>query len=296
MNAYELFDSRVFPAFLLTLKTEKTKHSYMNIKNRIELLCGKPFLELTKQDGAYFINLLSAELSNNSLYTNISYIKSIANFTQRTAGEYLHGTKYASYTNPFCNFASDLAPSAFISENKVPSVKEINVFLKKCNDHVLLACSLILKCGLSSSQLTELTVKDLVTDNGLHYIHVGSHENRYVYVPDDAFSIINSYIFKHGIAQGEYIFSNSVGARMSLRVLQKIYKKETEKYGFPYTMQDLRNTAATYMLAGGAGKQDVCSLLGITDIWGNKYDKCISKARTSTASEYSMLNISNSII
>lgn len=63
-----------------------------------------------------------------------------------------------------------------------------------------------------------------------------------------------------------------------------------------YTMQTLRHAAISYMLMGGASKDEVASYTGVTGKWMNRYDKIIADNVINVAANYNVININPSKI
>ena len=63
-----------------------------------------------------------------------------------------------------------------------------------------------------------------------------------------------------------------------------------------YTMQTLRHAAISYMLMGGASKDEVASYTGVTGKWMNRYDKIIADNVINVAANYNVININLSKI
>ena len=56
-------------------------------------------------------------------------------------------------------------------------------------------------------------------------------------------------------------------------------------------MQTLRHAAISYMLIGGAKKEDVAAYTGVTGKWMNRYDKIVAKDIINIAADYNVISI-----
>lgn len=297
-QADKLFRAKILSPFLLHLTNTYTKNRYLSILYDIENVTGKSFLTLDKNDGEMYASILKMrDLKDNSILTMLRYLRSIASYTESVASEALAGTNFEDYESPFRFITSMIKKSNYIEPDRIPSMKQVNVFLKKLdkngNSLIYLVVSLIIKCGLTSRELTELKHSDiLISDDEKPYLKLkNEYGQRLVLLPDDVFSILDTYIDYVGISEDGYILKNKRNRKMSIRVLEKAYKDACNLYSFEYNMYDLRNAAAVCMLAGGATRDEVMDILGITNYWKSKYDKCVSQMYSYSATDMSNIFI-----
>ena len=62
-----------------------------------------------------------------------------------------------------------------------------------------------------------------------------------------------------------------------------------------YTMQTLRHAAISYMLLGGATKEETAAYTGVTGKWMNRYDKIVPKDIISSAGNYNIISIKQAV-
>lgn len=288
--AYEIFDNIIFPEFLCNLKNKDSQKKYISVKNAVESLCNKPFLYLTKKDGLLYSKLLLSKYAYNTTCVRLSMLMSLGNFCERTS--LTDNTIFSTYTNPFFDLKKNLKNQYYVDETTIPSPQEINDFLASCNEPIRLVTTLIIKCGLTPTDLIHLKFSALKKNEDKTYISLFKDGyERYVMLPDDALLMIINYITNNGLNNQNFIFCNTRNNPLSLRTLERWYKKECELYNFHYTMQDLRNASAAFMLAGGASKKDVTELLGITKKWNDRFDRCQDRIASFNASDYSVINL-----
>ncbi len=288
--AYELFNDVIFPEFLNNLKNEDSQKKYIAVKNKIESLCDKPFLHLTKEDGKLYCKFLLSKYAYTTTCVRLSMLISLGNFCENTS--LTDETSFTSYTNPFFDIKKNLKNPYYIDENTIPSPKELNDFLANCNESIRLVTTLIVKCGLTPTDLIHLKFSALKKNEERTYISLFKDGyERYVMLPEDALLMIIAYITNNGLNNQNFIFCNTRNKPLSLRTLERWYKKECELYDFHYTMQDLRNASAAFMLAGGASKKNVTELLGISKKWNDRFDRCQDRIASFDASEYSVINL-----
>lgn len=288
-----LFDTVLFPAYRSHLKSPATRRSCLRLINEFETLCGKPFLLLNSDDGLMYATLLCARVKQSTAFMRLGHIKSIANFCEKNAEMYLSNTSFSGYKSPFAHIRQNLNSSDYIDSFSIPTPKQLNDFLEKCNGETRLVVSLIIKCGLLPKHVRALSLKQIIRLNDeRYYIRLIDKGNeRYVLIPDDMCEILFDYCTKHSPSFEGTVLKNKKGHCLSERTLEYRYKNEALKYGFSFTMQDLRNAAAAYMLSGGASRESVANLLGISQKWNARFDLAQDRIASFDANDYSLISI-----
>ncbi|MCR5836497.1 MAG: site-specific integrase [Lachnospiraceae bacterium] len=290
-KASDIFDNVVFPEFLDTLRTNHSKVNYQRLKDDIEDTLKKPFLLLTREDGEAYAEILKTKLAPTTVATRLGWIRSIAGFAEDNADRLMVGTAFYNYSSPFKYIRQCVSVSDMIDNEKLPVPEQINYFLENTSDEIRFITQLILKLGIKSEQIRNLNIKHIVTDGKYRYLSVTDKGfERYILIPEDLEAAIDEYLETHKLVDG-YFLINSKGKPLSQRVLEKRYKKEADRLGFSFTMVDLRNAAASYMLAGGASREDVSGVLGITTNWISRFNYCVDNITTYSANNYSRLSI-----
>lgn len=286
-----LFDSIVFPEILSKLESNDSVRAYKRLKTEFEEFGGKPFLQLSSSDLISFGNHKKTYNAPSSVYLYVATIASMGHFTEKNAGELLTGTSYEHYRNPFFDAKRHFCYNFVIDEDKIPLAEDINNFIYHCNDMIKVISVLILKCGLTSTDICDLNITSINVDkNNNMYVHLKSNKERYVLVPSDLKIMLEEYMEHHGINPDGYIFQNARDKKLCVRTLERYYAKEAKRLDFNYTMKSLRTAAAVYMLAGKAQMNELCDTLGITSWSKFRYDRCRDNIDLFTTPQKSILN------
>jgi len=129
----------------------------------------------------------------------------------------------------------------------------------------------LFSCGLRSSELVDLKVKDVLISRKQILIHGKGAKDRYLPMHDNMIFKINEYLKYHRIKlaikkekEAENFFLNYKGEKLSNRGLQKIIKKivDDAKETFKLSPHMLRHSFATELLNNGADMRSVQELLG----------------------------------
>ena len=124
-----------------------------------------------------------------------------------------------------------------------------------------------------------------------------NHISRFLIIPDDIGTLLDRYIDAENIQSGA-IFLNHRKNRIKMRDTERLLASYTEKLVKSrklrrhYTMQTLRHAAISYMLIGGASKDEVAAYTGVTGKWMNRYDRIIASDVINAAANYNIINIS----
>ena len=128
-----------------------------------------------------------------------------------------------------------------------------------------------------------------------------NHISSFLIIPDDLGTILDTYIVAENIQSGA-LFTNIRKNRIKMRDTERLLASYTDKLVKAkklrkhYTMQTLRHAAISYMLMGGASKDEVASYTGVTGKWMNRYDKIIADNVINVAANYNVININPSKI
>lgn len=281
----DIFEKIVFPEIIDSLQQEKSKKQYLQIKNNIEVLSGKPFVELTEEDGRNFAETLKKSgYASSTICIRMAIIRAIASFCEKFDD--------SKYKNPFINLCKEYEMNSYIDESKIPSRSELKTFIDECPPRIRLITTLTASLGLSTRDLTVLKVSDIHIDNtskekNAYLLLRKNAYARYLYLPSDIKEQIERYIQYSGLNPNGYVFFSSVSNKnVSVRTMERWYKSEADKQTFNYTLQDLRNAAASYMIASGADVDDVQQALGLTQQMAFRYNKCVDKIIRCDATKY----------
>ena len=117
--------------------------------------------------------------------------------------------------------------------------------------------------------------------------------------------VLCKILFKYILAEKNNpraIITNIRKNRIKMRDTERLLASYTDKLVKAkklrkhYTMQTLRHAAISYMLMGGASKDEVASYTGVTGKWMNRYDKIIADNVINVAANYNVININLSKI
>ncbi len=150
---------------------------------------------------------------------------------------------------------------------------------------------LFLNCGLRLSELCDLNLSSIRTDNTLRVVGKGNKE-RIVYLNDACLDAIKNYIPKRPVdgvqaKDKDALFLSKRKSRISNKTVQYIVKSTFEKCGLGgqgYSTHKLRHTAATLMYQkGGVDIRVIQNILGhenlgTTQIYTHVSDKQIEEA------------------
>lgn len=290
-DASFLFDNIVFPEMLKRLESNDSVKAYKRLKRDFEDFCGKPFLRLNAGDLISFGKHRKTYCTSSSVSLYASEIFSMGYFTEMNAGELLMGTAFEHYKNPFIEAKKHFVRNYIIDEDSIPSPEEINGFILNCNELIKAVSVLILKCGLTSTDICKLNITDMnVDERNNMFIHIKSKRERYVLVPCDVKNLIENHMESFGINPDGFIFQNTRGLKLTVRTLERYYASESSRLGFNYDMKALRKAAAVYMLAGRAQMNELCDALGISTWSGFRYNRCIDRIERFTATQKSTLS------
>ncbi len=295
------FEDEIWIYFQTNL-SPRTRKEYWNVVKDFDRLTGHDPLKLTRKEALnYYNNLIkkvnSDKLSYNTAVMRLSVMKSVCTFIETYTIN--HGKRYVNY------FESMLLPEQdkILPKDAVPNAKEVDNLLSAAmnnNDNkAFLIFSLVIKMGLTNQEICRLNREFICRDKEGHLclnMPPKNHISRFLIIPDDLASLLDTYIEAENIQNGA-IFLNIRKNRIKMRDTERLLASYTEKLVKArklrkhYTMQTLRHAAISYMLIGGASKDEVAAYTGVTGKWMNRYDKIIADNIINTAANYNVINI-----
>lgn len=268
--------------FAKSLNTQKSKSDYYAIVKDISQYLKKDFLSLGDADAQSYFNYLLMRRNNGkqslkTIRVKLARLKSVSNFVLRHS--YLFELQQSYLRNPFQRVSLPEGEDSLSMQN-VPDIDELNHILKKAesNPQLYLILSLIIRCALSAGEICILKYEDFVQDQngnvGIEYCF--RNVKRYVKLPPDILTQIQEYIGDNEVAQSAYLFHNKRGNPLRIRDLERLYLKYLPADESPhFTLSDIRNGSAAYMLLCGAAPAEVARYIGIAPEWMRRFDKVL---------------------
>lgn len=277
-----LFDHEIWPLFAKTLNTQKSKSDYYALLKDTSSYLKKDFLLIGEADAQSYFNHLLMLVSNGkqSLKTvkvKLARLKSVSNFVLRHS--YLFELQQTYVRNPFLRVSLPQTED-YLTKRNVPDIDELNDILHRAekNTQLYLILCLMIRCGISAGEVCTLKYEDFIQDKngnvGIEYCY--RNVKRYIKLPEDILTLIQEYIGDAEIAHSAYLFHNKRGNPLRIRDLERLYLKYLPAEEEPhYTLSDIRNGAAAYMLVCGASPSEVARYIGIAPEWMRRFDKII---------------------
>lgn len=295
------FEDEIWIYFQTNL-SPRTRKEYWNVVRDFDRLTGHDPLKLTRKEALNYYNTLiekvnAGRLSYNTAVMRLSVMKSVCTFIETYTVN--HGRRYVNY------FESMSLPEQdkILPKDAVPNAKEIDNLLSAAlenNDNkAFLIFSLVIKMGLTNQEICSLNREFICRDKEGHLcinMPPKNHVSRFLIIPDDLGTLLDTYIEAENI-QSDAIFLNLRKNRIKMRDTERLLASYTEKLVKArklrkhYTMQTLRHAAISYMLIGGASKDEVAAYTGVTGKWMNRYDKIIADNVINAAANYNIINI-----
>lgn len=295
------FEDEIWIYFQTNL-SQRTRKEYWNVVRDFDRLTGHDPLKLTRKEALNYYNTLiekvnAGRLSYNTAVMRLSVMKSVCTFIETYTVN--HGRRYVNY------FESMSLPEQdkILPKDAVPDAKEIDNLLSAAlenNDNkAFLIFSLVIKMGLTNQEICSLNREFICRDKEGHLcinMPPKNHVSRFLIIPDDLGTLLDTYIEAENIQSGA-IFLNLRKNRIKMRDTERLLASYTEKLVKArklrkhYTMQTLRHAAISYMLIGGASKDEVAAYTGVTGKWMNRYDKIIADNVINAAANYNIINI-----
>ena len=300
------FENEIWIYFQTNLRP-RTQRAYWNVIKSFDKLTGHDPMKLTRKEAMNYYNSLiekvnSGRLSYNTAVMRLSVMKSVCTFIETYTVN--HGRRYVNH------FESMSLPEQdkILPKDAIPDTKEIDNLLSAAldaNDNkAFLIFSLVIKMGLTNQEICSLNREFICRDKEGHLcfnMPPKNHVSRFLIIPDDLGTLLDTYIKAENIQSGA-IFLNLRKNRIKMRDTERLLASYTEKLGKArklgkhYTMRTLRHAAISYMLIGGASKDEVAAYTGVTGKWMNRYDKIIADNVINAAANYNIININLSRI
>lgn len=277
-----LFENEIWTLFIKTLNTQKSRSDYYAIVKDICSYVKKDFLLIGEADAqSYFNHLLmlcaNGKQSIKTVKVKLARLKSVSNFILRHS--YLFELQQTYVKNPFLRVSLPQTEEYLTSKN-VPDIDDMNEILHKAEDdsQLYLVLSLMIRCGISAGEICTLKYEDFIQDKngnvGIEYCY--RNVKRYIKLPPDILTLIQEYIGDAEISHSAYLFHNRRGNPLRIRDLERLYLKHLPAEESPhYTLSDIRNGSAAYMLVCGASPSEVARYIGIAPEWMRRFDKII---------------------
>jgi integrase len=295
------FDNTIWH-FYETNLSKRTRTEYSNVIKGFVKLTGTDPCRLTKESADAYSSMLverisAGRLSYNTALMRISVMRSICEYIRYQKSR--QGRAYYNYFNDIIMPDEDKT----IKKEQLPSEKEIDALLllaRENNDNkAFLLFALVIKCALTSSELSSMNVEHIVLDSKERLciqFPVKNKTSRIIRLPDDIGSLLNEYIDNNHIFEGP-VFLNSRRTRLKVRDAQRILNRYIEdgikqkKIFRHFTFQDMRHAAFGYMLKGGATEAEVAEYGGITTKWLPRYRQLIHSEDGTDTADYSIIQI-----
>lgn len=150
----------------------------------------------------------------------------------------------------------------FLTKSEVKKVLEATLNIK----HKAILTT-IYSCGLRLSELIELKISDIKTEENILLVRQGKgNKDRVVTLSSKLIELLREYykMYKPKV----YLFEGSRGGKYSKRSVQQIMKYSVEKSGInsPATVHSLRHSYATHLLESGIDIRIIKELLGHSNI------------------------------
>ena len=300
------FEDEIWIYFQTNL-SPRTRKEYWNVVRDFDRLTGHDPLKLTRKEALNYYNTLiekvnASRLSYNTAVMRLSVMKSVCTFIETYTVN--HGRRYVIYYESMSLPEQD----KILPKDAVPDAKEIDNLLSAAlenNDNkAFLIFSFVIKMGLTNQEICSLNREFICRDKEGHLcfnMPPKNHVSRFLIIPDDLGKLLDTYIEAENIQSGA-IFLNLRKNRIKMRDTERLLASYTEKLVKArklrkhYTMQTLRHAAISYMLIGGASKDEVAAYTGVTGKWMNRYDKIIADNVINAAANYNIININLSRI
>jgi site-specific recombinase XerD len=284
--------------------SERTRKNYYNIVRGYIKITGHNPDELTHSDADKYYNELvtkmnSGRLSRSTAIMRLAVMKSLCDYI--THKKYIAGEVYTNFFRDYVipEENKELATEALPSEDEINYLLEAS---KKAKDDTFTCIlSLIVKCGLTTSELCRLEADSILYDKK-NVICLNIREtrkvSRIIRLPADVNKIMKKYLKKSDIIGSDnYIFHNKRGTCLKPRDAERLLKQYVDngiydkKIGKAFTFQDLRHAAIKYMLMGNASNDEVAAYCGITTKWLPRYQRVVTDGNAITSADYSVISI-----
>ena len=288
--------------FFKSKLSKRTQQEYFAVIKSFVKITGKDPLKITQQACEQYVTYLRTRMESNRLsYTTalmrVSVMRTLCEYIKYTMNE--KGYDYINYFNDIS--LPDIDKT--LKEDMLPSTDELNNLLELTKNNsdsmAFLIFSLIIKCGLTSSEISNLNIEYIVLDiNNNICINFQPKKgvSRIIKLPDDISKLIDKYIEANNIYEGA-VFLNKRHTRLKVRDAERILNKyiligqENGLIKKHFTMQSMRHASIQYMLKGGASEQAVANYTGITTKWMSRYRRVVNSALLADAADYNIIEI-----
>lgn len=293
-NSMNIFNEKILPNFLEKLTSKDSVRAYRRSCSYLMEYCSKDFLELNPEDIRTYADhlmqlVISGKYSHNYASAEFARVRSVASYIEENFA--LAGLSY--YDNPFKNYIFPSSAGKNVSLSSIPKIETINKLFEsvKQDDELYLGLTLILRCSLTSGECIGIKRKDFIVeeDDTMLLAIIKRGYIRHIIVPDDVRVLINQYITTHNSVT-DALFINAQNEPMQIRAFQKRYEKAASSCKFGYTMNDIRNSGITYMLACGSSGPETARYLGINERWAYRYTGAAQKLNI-VSDDYSNIRI-----
>lgn len=295
----EFFDKTIFPAFSARLRTKNSVNNYISTIREFNNFTGVSFeLANNRQVAEYDLYLTKLEKNDNKIKasthaTKLSMLKSIADFIENCS-------LVDNYNNPFKDIHIE-RPDIVLYDADVPLLHDLEVLLEnaKNNPRDFLIFLLAAKCGLTTGELLNLRLKDLIFDENKMVYSINilkGKRQRNILIPEDVSLAFQNYLL---IFEGEdRLFLNSRNKPITEKGLQRLIASYMDNLteqlsGRRMTLADLRHSAIKYMKMGGASNTEIAAYIGNEKAYMlSRYDN-VSYNNMEKGIKYSVLSINN---
>lgn len=280
----------------------RTRTEYERVITQYSKITKTDLLNTNPDAVQVYFKYIEERLKSNRL----SYNTAVMRFSVlRTVSEYIKYKKEKeghSFVNYFKDIVLPDSDKTLVNED-IPSDSDLDYILNAAfeanDDQAFLLFSLVIKCGLKSSEISKLDIDYLAIDANDNFCIAFPGKtklSRIIKLPDDISNLLNSYIDKNKITDGP-VFINKRNNRLKVRDAERILNKYIEeginkkKISKHFTLQSMRHAAFKYMLQGNASEEDVANYCGITTKWMSRYKRVVSTTQEFTAGDYSVIKI-----
>lgn len=288
--------------FYETNLSERTRKEYLNVVRNFVKITETDPLKLTQKATEKYSNYLTerirlGRLSYSTALMRISVMRSLCEYIRFRKNQ--QGKEYYNYFNDI--IMPDIDKT--IQQDKLPSDTELDALLQLAHQagdaKAFLIFSLVIKCGLTSSEISNLNIEYIVLDMNERFciqFPTKKKTSRIIRLPDDISRLLNTYIDGNGIFEGP-VFLNKRNTRLKVRDAERILNSYIEQgqqnhtISHHFTFQDMRHAAFKYMLSGGASEAEVARYGGITTKWMSRYRQVIHTNDALNSADYSIIQI-----
>lgn len=299
------FEDEIWIYFQTNLST-RTRKEYWNVVKNFDKVIGHDPMKLTRKEAREYYNYLIervnlGKLTYNTAVMRLSVMRSVCTFIETYIIN--HGRRYTNYFDGMSLPEQD----KILNKDSIPNAREIDNLLSAALDNndnkAFLIFSLVIKMGLTNQEICSLDKEFICrdSDNNLCFnMPPKNHIRRFICIPEDIAGLLDTYIKANNIQSGA-IFLNMRKTRIKMRDTERMLALYTERLVKQrqlrrhYTMQTLRHAAISYMLLGGATKEETAAYTGVTGKWMNRYDKIVPKDIISSAGNYNIISIKQAV-